>query len=303
MVNTRLAGRLRRNGWRNDYGCEFGPPFPTCCMKNENSKLVSIVWTPAGLYLNCQLNLIMRRATFISYIVILHVVLALVLWKSDFLSRVERKFGVNRTPPPTQEITEHYKRTLAYHVRMDGNVPDGSVVFIGDSLTQGLCTDAVTSPSVNYGIGSDTTVGVIERLPAYSSLRRASVVVLACGVNDMKFRDNKEIVQNYRRILQGLPQSVAIVCSAVLPVNEGLYGEPKVVNNAKILDLNFLLKGICSEDARCVFVDAGGRLVDAGGNLSPTLQDGDGIHLNSAGNRIWIDELRNAIGKALHRGT
>jgi lysophospholipase L1-like esterase len=44
-------------------------------------------------------------------------------------------------------------------------------------------------------------------------------------------------------------------------------------------------------------------LVDAGGNLSPTLQDGDGIHLNSAGNRIWIDELRNAIGKALHRGT
>ena len=107
---------------------------------------------------------------------------------------------------------------------MDGNVPDRSVVFIGDSLTQGLCSDAIACPSVNYGVGNDTTVGVLARLPEYQSLRCASAIVLAVGVNDIMFRDNQHIVQNYRRILASLPQSVPIVCSAVLPVNEPIYG-------------------------------------------------------------------------------
>ena len=240
----------------------------------------------------------MRRATFIAYLVLLHGLLALVLWKSEFFLQVQRKLGA---PPPVQEITEHYKRMLRYHVRMDGNVPDRSVVFIGDSLTQGLCTDAIACPSVNYGVGSDTTVGVLARLPEYQSLRRASAIVLAIGVNDIKFRDNQHIVQNYGRILQALPQGVPIVCSAVLPVNEPVYG-PSDVNNSRILDLNAALKTLCSNDARFVFVDAGSSLVDASGNLSTAFQDGEGIHLNAAGNRIWIDELRKAISKAQQDG-
>ena len=240
------------------------------------------------------MGLIMRRATFITYLVLVHGVLALVLWKSDFLLRVQRKLG---GPPAVQEITDHYKRMLRYQVRMDENVPDRSVVFIGVSLIQGLCSDAVACPSVNYGVGSDTTVGVLARLPEYHSLRRASAVVLAIGVNDISFRDNQHIVHNYQRILDAIPQGVSIICSAVLPVNEPIYG-PSEVNNVRILDLNTALKALSSRDARCVFVDVGSSLVDASGNLSAAFQDGDGIHLNGVGNRIWIDELRNAITKA-----
>lgn len=186
---------------------------------------------------------------------------------------------------------------LAYHVRMDGNVPDRSIVFIGDSLTQGLCSDAIVYPSVNYGIGSDTTVGVLARLPEYHSLRQASAVVLTIGVNDIKLRNNLHIVQNYHRILDALPQGIPIFCNAVLPVNEPVYGRSEV-NNGRILELNAALKVLWSEDARCIFVDVRGSLVDASGNLSTAFQDGDGIHLNAAGNRIWIDELRQAINKA-----
>lgn len=205
--------------------------------------------------------------------------------------------------PPSQEISEYYKRMLCYHVRMDGNVPDRSVVFIGDSLTQGLCSDAVSYPSVNYGIGGDTTVGVLTRLAEYrQSLRRASAVVLAIGVNDMKFRDNHQIVENYRRILQVLPEKVSVVCSAVLPVNEDIYSNPSIVNNARITDLNASLKVLCSTDLRCIFVDARRRLIDANGNLSTAFQDGDGIHLNAVGNRIWIEELRDGLSKAQQGG-
>ncbi len=244
----------------------------------------------------------MRRATFAAYVVLLHGILALVLWKSDFLLRVSQKLVGT---PAGQEITEHYKRMLRYHVRMDGNVPHRSAVFIGDSLTQGLFTDAVASPSVNYGIGGDTTVGVLARLPEYyQSLQHASAVVLGIGVNDMRFRDNQQIVENYKRILQALPDGVTVVCSAVLPINEGTYSNLSlsVINNTRITDLNTSLKALCSADPQCIFVDPRSRLIGTNGNLSAALDDGDGIHLNSAGNRIWIDELRNALSKTQSSG-
>jgi len=181
---------------------------------------------------------------------------------------------------------------------MDGNVPDGSVLFIGDSLVQGLCTDAVACPSVNYGIGQDTTIGVLTRLPQYRSLLRASALVLEIGANDMSRRDNQQIIENYRQILDAVPRSTPVVCSAVLPVNERLLSPPDESAIARIRDFNALLEALCSADLRCVFVDPANRLVDADGNLAAALQDGDGVHPNSDGNRIWIDELRAALQKA-----
>jgi lysophospholipase L1-like esterase len=236
------------------------------------------------------LRLIVRRATFIAYLLLVHGLLALMLWKSDFVSRVQRRLG------PAREITDQYNQMLAYQANMDGNVPDKSVVFIGDSLTQALCTDGVTCPSVNYGIAGDTTVGVLARLPKYQCIRRASAVVLAIGVNDMKFRDNQQIIQNYTRILNALPQGMPVVCSAVLPIDEGIYAPRSVVKNARIAEFNGLLKTLCSRRSQCIFVDAGNKLADQTGNLSAAFQAGGGVHLNAAGNRIWIDELRKAIG-------
>ncbi|MCC7376670.1 MAG: hypothetical protein IT581_18570 [Verrucomicrobiales bacterium] len=200
---------------------------------------------------------------------------------------------------PPKEITEHYTRMLRYHRRMDGHVPDQSVIFLGDSITQGLCTDAVAQPSVNYGIGSDTTVGVLGRLTTYSnSLSRASAVVLAIGVNDLLFRDNQEIAENYRRILERLPAATPVVCSALLPINDRTYARGTPVTRERITGLNQLLRDVCAAFPRCVFVDAGPQLVDTDGNLQANLEDGDGIHLNAAGNQIWSAVLRAGLQKA-----
>lgn len=198
--------------------------------------------------------------------------------------------------PPRPEITEHYHRMLRYHRRMDAQVPEGAVVFLGDSLTQGLCTDGVAQPSVNYGIGSDTTVGVLGRLAAYSdSLGRASAVVLAIGVNDLLFRGNPEIVDNYRRILDALPAGLPVVCSALMPINVRTYAPGTPVSNARITALNRSLREACEARSHCIFVDPRGRLADDDGNLRASLEDGDGIHLNAAGNRIWAEVLREAL--------
>jgi lysophospholipase L1-like esterase len=233
-----------------------------------------------------------RYGPLIAYLVFVHVCLGLVLWKSDFLSRLERKLGgTQRT-----EITGHYASMLQYHMRMDGNVPDKAVVFVGDSLVQGLYTDAVASPSVNFGIGGDTTIGVLGRLPAYGSLLRASTVVLAIGVNDLKFRDNGEIIQNFRRILQSLPPTLPLVCSGILPVVE-TNQPPGRTTNERVREINVALEALCTEHKRCVFVDIGSKLFDTRGNILMTFYEADGVHLNSAGNGIWIEELRVAVRK------
>lgn len=129
------------------------------------------------------------------YLIGIHVFLAIVLLKSNFIDRVERKIGILMAAQ-SPDITTHFHRMLSYHQRMDANLPEGAVIIIGDGL-QGLCVSAIASPTANYGIGSDTTVGVRERLPNYNAIKRARAVVLAIRINDIRrHRPIDEILVN-----------------------------------------------------------------------------------------------------------
>jgi lysophospholipase L1-like esterase len=237
----------------------------------------------------------MRKKLLIGYIIFVHLFLLLALVKSDFISRVGYMVGLIR--PVVPEITEHFKEMIKYHKRMDPNVPDGAVIFIGDSITQGLYVSAVTTHSVNYGIGSDTTIGVLKRLPTYHSLERASVCVMAIGVNDLQRRENEEILKNYSLILQAVPPHLPLILNAVLPVDERVRDDLAGMNR-RIRTLNRSLKALCkAESAKCTFVDPGRKLMDPSGNLKAKYQVGDGIHLNGFGNAIWIQELKGIIQK------
>ena len=95
---------------------------------------------------------------------------------------------------------------LGYHKRMDGNIPDDSTIFIGDSLTQSLAVSAISPRSVNYGIGNDTLIGVLKRIGEYKSIYRSSMIVIAVGINDLKIGKNiEEILYNYEAIIKKIP--------------------------------------------------------------------------------------------------
>lgn len=239
----------------------------------------------------------MKRRIVVIYLIGIHLLLTVVLFKSDFIDRLQTNLGKQQTEL-SPEITQHFYRMLSYHKRMDNNVPNKSVVFIGDSIMQGLYVSAVAYPSVNYGIGSDTTLGVLRRLPEYRSIDRASTVVLAIGINDMQRRSNKEILKNYRSIIERISENTPIVISAILPIDEKSRQEWQGRNQDRIKTLNSSLKYIANTDSRIVFVDAGPLLVDASGNLADQYHDGDGVHLNSQGNAIWINVLQDGVQKA-----
>ena len=239
----------------------------------------------------------MKKRIIYAYIVCIHLLLGVVLLKSYFFQCAEHKQGSSQAATTQPEITQHFKRMLRYHARMDGNVPDGAVVFIGDSITQGLCVSAVAPSSVNYGIGSDTTVGVLQRLPAYKSINRASAVVIAIGINDMRLRSNEDILRNYSAMVEQIPKDMPVIFSAVLPLDQEIRDYWQGMND-RIKALNAELEGLTEKSENLFFVDAGAILVDDQGNLADEYHDGDGVHLNPKGNAIWIQHLQKAIEKA-----
>jgi lysophospholipase L1-like esterase len=216
------------------------------------------------------------------------------LLKTNFVSHLLAKISGKLV---VAELGDHYQRMVRYEKRMDATVPAGAAVFIGDSLIQSVATDAITCPSANYGIGGDTTVGVLARLSNYGALSRASVIVLAVGVNDLRFRDNEAIAANYQRILELLPRDVPVICSSVLPIDEAAFRGPSAVTNQRIVDLNNRLERLCNSGPHRSFVDAGKGLADDSGHLRLQFHEGDGLHLNGAGYQIWIAAMRQEIDK------
>lgn len=190
----------------------------------------------------------------------------------------------------TREKKENcYRDLLAFSFRVEQNIPDNAVVFIGDSLIQGLCVAAVTPYAVNLGIGRDTTAGVLQRISRYSELKRAGAVVLLVGVNDVIQGHRQGIVDRYKTILQMIPDTVTMVLCALLPVDERVTTK---VQNRDIVSINAAMKAACMHKGNCRYFDSTEKLIDFSGNLKAQYHIGDGIHLNRQGYEIWIAGMK-----------
>jgi lysophospholipase L1-like esterase len=230
----------------------------------------------------------MKRTMLIAYLIALHLLLGLILWKSDFIPRVMARLSGK---PHPEELSKHFRNMRAYHSRSTAIVPEGSVFFIGDSMIQGLCVDAVIQPSVNYGIGGDTTVGVMERMGDYA-FERATAVVLCIGGNDLTYRAPEVVVANMEKIIARIDSRLPVIISSVPLVDEGardiLRGQ-----NTSTSKLNTLLQHLAARSPRLAFVDHSN--LTHRGQLRPDLHIGDGIHPNNEGNRILAANLRIAV--------
>jgi lysophospholipase L1-like esterase len=221
----------------------------------------------------------------------LHAFVVLILVKSDFISRAKIKIGLESLKP---EFTEFYNEMIAYHGRMDNNIPENAIIFLGDSLIQSLSVSAIAPLTVNYGIGNDTSLGVINRLKHYRSIGRAKIVIIAIGLNDLSRRKPVGIMNNYEIIINSIPHNVHIIFNALHPVNE-IFCKDKKRTNVIINQLNYDLKKLCSKYENVHFISIADFLIDKTGNLSDEYHTGDGVHLNQNGYGIWIRELKLKI--------
>lgn len=225
----------------------------------------------------------------IVYFIFLHLACAVFFVRSPYY----RNFKMVLMPGK-EELSYHYKNMLTLHLRGDPLVPKGSIFLIGDSITQGLCSTCIAPDVANYGIGTDTTYGMLSRLPQYESLKYAKAVMLAVGVNDIPIREDKEIISNLSDIILSLKHTEVLV-SAILPVDENFCS--KSLNNSRIQRINGGIKKVCEVYAHCTFFDSSSRLYGEAGGLKNTYHDGDGLHLNSNGYQVWIDDIQGVLLK------
>lgn len=236
--------------------------------------------------------MVVRRRFWTGYLIVIHLLLAVMLIYSDFTRKLGCKFGMCPLP---QEFTASYYDHVAFHQRVDQNLPEGAILFIGDSHIQGLAVMAVSPRAVNFGIGGDTTEGVMRRIKLYRSVSRAPVIVLEVGFNDLVFRNNDEIVANLQLILDYLKanSSATVLVNSVMPFDTAVAQRP--FDNGRIRELNLSVRKLVDQYAKAGFVDIYSEVVTAGGELDVSLHIGDGIHLNARGYQKWIDILSGTI--------
>lgn len=230
------------------------------------------------------------RILILCYIVLLHLLLVVMVWKSDFLGKLQNRLFDQKE----EELTSFYNTMLSFHLRMDARIEEGAVLFIGDSMTQGLCGSCLSDRAVNFGIGGDTTRGVLNRIVQYRSVSHAKAVVLQVGVNDLFWRDDAALLENYTEILRLIPESTNLIISSLFPVDSTRV-EKKSFSNSRIEKINKALHTRCASLKHCTFVEMDNQLRDGNGNLKTEYYLGDGIHLSPAGYGLWEDRLKAAL--------
>lgn len=230
------------------------------------------------------------------HLVALYTIIGVCVWKSNIVEKVTVKLGIAQPA----ELSPFYKEMTRAYRGADGAVPDGSVILIGDSITQGLPVSLLGTPSANYGIGWDTTYGVLKRLPDYTdSISRSSAVVLAIGVNDLKRRSDAEILANYDEIISALlPLTSNILISAIQPLDGYSVEFSEDFNNDRITLMNQSLLSFAEQEPSVRYLNSYKRMANSDGHLRVDYHTGDGIHLNAEGNLAWAECLRRALDSA-----
>ncbi|WP_438863387.1 GDSL-type esterase/lipase family protein [Neptunicella sp.] len=231
-----------------------------------------------------------KNAAIATYLIILHVLLVILIVKTNFIPRVINKLGYAQ---PSEELGEYYYKQLAFQHRVDKNLPSQSIIFIGDSHIASLAVSAISDHSVNWGIGKDTTWGVLQRISTYASLDKAKLIVIAIGFNDLAIRSDNEITQNYRAIITRVPPHIPILFNTILPVNETV--KNSVSLNQRIININKALQDICNQSERLDILDMTDVLIGKQTSLRDQYYLADGIHLSQAGNQLWISNIKAFI--------
>lgn len=196
------------------------------------------------------------------------------------------------------EINSYYKRLVTVHQRMDGNIDNGSIIFLGDSLTQSLNVTAISQNAVNYGIGSDTTYGLLNRLSNYKSINQADAIVLSIGINDFIYNRSPDlIIDNYKKIFDYIPEDKNIYLNSLFPVSLTYTKNNSKVSIEKIKKLNNELARVCSLKPKCKYLNNYDYFSDKSGYLNKKYDVGDGIHINTKGYDLWINILKSNLNK------
>lgn len=169
------------------------------------------------------------------------------------------------------------------------------IVFLGDSITKRFnLRELYGNKSIlNRGIFSDTTFGVLERLEDNINNLNIKKLFIMIGYNDLRLRDNQEILNNISNILSKA-KADRLFFQSLLPVN----AERQKLNK-RIVYLNEKIKQVTIKKG-CIYIDLHSRFVNEKGGMDKKYSR-DGTHPNIEGYKLWYSIIKPILSKCDHK--
>lgn len=189
-----------------------------------------------------------------------------------------------------------YQNSLdVMYQRQAQNLPADAILFFGDSHIQGLAVTAIAPNAVNFGIGGQQLQRLANHISDYPGLELAGKIVIGIGINDLLHAPDVSIDIAIARLVKALQCcSSKVLLLSVLPVNEATLQKPGL--NQSIKALNQQLK-TAAQQAGFIYVDSYSSFINQYEQLSSGYDLGDGLHLNPAGYKLLIQNIKSGIKK------
>jgi len=229
----------------------------------------------------------LTRLLFLTYVLALHVVIGVLVLKTNFLLLAGKTLGLL---PPEEWSLPLYARIVG-QAAQDATVRPGGVTLLGDSLMEQLDAGLIAGDAVNVGVGGSTTRTLAAEIPVLRSLEQSRGVVLEIGVNGLKYRPIDAIAHDFAAVLDQLANVPWLMTISVLPVDPkgNAARQRPYLRNDTIAALNNELRAVCQARRSCRFVDVSVS-VSRGDAYGP-----DGWHLSAAGNHALATMIRDHL--------
>lgn len=181
---------------------------------------------------------------------------------------------------------------------------DGAV-FLGDSRTEGLSLYSGLKTGYFYTAVGATVESVFskknyetedgEKVPLLDAVAEQDCdkIYIMLGINELGWSKVKTFHDQYAKLVDRVradhPEA-KIVLQSIPPVSAKQEAKKTYVNNARIAEYNQVIRTL-AEEKECFFLDVAACLT-GGDGLLPKDLNFDGIHLNPAGCKVWLNYLR-----------
>ncbi len=180
-----------------------------------------------------------------------------------------------------------------------------AAVFLGDSRTEGLSLYSGLKTGHFYTSVGATVESVFskkdfktesgEKVPLLEAVaaQDCDKVYIMLGINELGWSKTKTYHDQYAKLIDQVREDhpeAKIILQSIPPVSAKQEAKKTYVNNGRIADYNEVIKTL-AEEKGCYFLDVAACLT-GGGGLLPKDLDFDGIHLNPAGCKVWLEYLR-----------
>lgn len=166
------------------------------------------------------------------------------------------------------------------------------ITFLGDSLTHaGRWQEFFPAHDIsNHGIPGERAAEILLRLHGVLE-EKPDLILLMMGINDLgSGLSSDTILPHFKQMIQRVKEesNAQLIIQSLLPVNFKLF-PTTIFHPADIEDINMMLKTLCEEE-NITYVDMYPAFASYANELIETYTY-DGLHLNDAGYKIWINCL------------